>query len=84
MKSSSRYTVAQQATATFNKLAPCQASATPATNAASPAQTLPQASRMAGKVITARVTYGTYYRNERTYTFLISRRTSVSGSTRIR
>ena len=49
-------TVAQQARATRNKSAPSQAAAMPMIRAAAPETGLWVASRMAGKVITARVT----------------------------
>ena len=57
--SSRMNTVAQQATETVNRLAPFQANAMPAASAASPAYGLRVVSMMAGKVITASVTYGT-------------------------
>ena len=53
-------TTMQEQTATPKRLTPKYASRTPATRAASPDHMLLVASIIAGNVITARVTYGTY------------------------
>ena len=52
-------TAKQEQTATPKRLTPKYARATPVTRAASPDQTDSVASMIEGKVITARVTYGT-------------------------
>ena len=60
IKNSSTSTIPQQAQATWKRLAPFQAVMIPMANAAAPASGEAVAVRIAGKVMTARVTYGTY------------------------
>ena len=73
-------TVAQQETATKNRSPLNQAAKRPTTRAAIPDQILSVAITIAGKVMTASVTYGTYYRKERSQTLGISFLNTGKGS----